>query len=221
MISTQSAENIEHRFSDEDIINEFVTFFIADMDTTGHLIGMTLYHLTQNPRLQADLKKEREETYNQEVNVTADTLQKMDLLHAILKETLRFSTPAPSIFERAALEDHKLGDLDIRKGDLVRPEFFSMFFDDKNYENPEKFDPFRWINAKRSIDPITYVPFSGGPRNCIGQHLAIIESKVIISEFLERFEFRIEDDYKLRMTVRFLYEPHDEIKLKLKPISKA
>ena len=221
LLATQQSENPELRFSDEDIINEFITFFVAGMDTTGHLIGMTLYNLTQYPEFLQDLKEERENTYNQEAEVTADTLQKMNVLHSVLKETLRFDTPAPATFARVALYDHKLADLSIRKGDLIRPDFLPMFFDEKNFEDPKKFDPSRWTVNKQSVDPYAYIPFSAGPRNCIGQHLAIIEAKIIISEFLERFEFSVEDNYKLRMTFRFLYEPHEEIRLHLKPISKC
>ena len=62
-----------------------------------------------------------------------------------------------------------------------------------------------------------YTPFSAGPRNCIGQHLAIIESKVIMSEFLNRFDFELKEGYKLKMCLRFLYEPFDELTLVLKP----
>lgn len=220
LIMTQKAEDPKLRFSDEDIIDEFITFFIAGMDTTGHLIGMTLYHLTQNTHLLSVLKEEREKIYNQEAEVTADGLQKMDFLHAVLKEALRFDTPAPATFGRVALVDHKLDDLVIKKGDVIQPSFLAMFFDEHHFESPEKFNPYRWISATRKADPYAYMPFSAGPRNCIGQHLAIMESKVILSEFLERFDFCIEDTYKLRMTFKFLYEPHEEIKLKLKPIVK-
>ena len=189
------------------------------MDTTGHLLGMTLYNLATHPEHLINLKKERDAIYNKEPIITADALQKMDVLHCFLKETLRFYTPAPSTFPRIAIEDHKLGDLSIKKGTLVRPDFFTMFFDEKYFKNPEEFDPARWNTSDRTLDSHAFTPFSAGPRNCIGQHLAIIESKVIICEFLNRFDFKLEDNYKLKMIVRFLYEPYDEIKLKLTPIN--
>ena len=85
LLATQESGDVSQRFSDEDIINEFVTFFVAGMDTTGHLIGMTLYNLGRNPQYLKELKEEREKTYNQEKNTTAEILQKMDLLHAVLK----------------------------------------------------------------------------------------------------------------------------------------
>ena len=105
------------------------------MDTTRHLIGITLYSLAQYPEFQQDLKKEREKAYNQEAALTADTLQTMDVLLSVLKEILRLDTTAPGTFAKVALEDLKLADLSIRKGDSVRPDLLPMFFDEKNFKD--------------------------------------------------------------------------------------
>ncbi len=217
LLKTQSLENPEDRLSDEDIIDEFVTFFIAGMDTTGHMIGMALYNLTQHKEYLEKLKQERDELYNKGVGLTAEKLQKMDILHCFLKETLRFHTPVPIMFNRVAIEDHQLGDLDIPKGMLVKPDFMALMFDEKHFENPYEFNPNRWKEGGEKADPYAYTPFSAGPRNCIGQHLAIMEAKVIISEFLERFEFKLKDGYQLKMVHRFLHEPHDELLFELSP----
>ena len=218
LLLAQNSENDSDRLSDEDIIDEFVTFFVAGMDTTAHLVGMILYHLAKNPQYLKDLKEERIKIYNQEKNITAESLQKMDVLHAVLKETLRLHTPASGAFIRYVLQDHKLVDLDIKKGDAVKVEFISSFYNEENFEDPKSFKPERW-NTINLSEPFAFAPFSGGPRNCIGQHLAIFEAKVIVSEFLERFEFKIPDDYKLKMIIRFLYEPMEELKLILTPIN--
>lgn len=220
LINAQNSGDAQNRLSDEDIINEFVTFFVAGMDTTGHLIGMSLYNLSQSQKYLEDLKKERVETFNTEDQITVDTLNKMDVLHSVLKETLRLHTPAPFTFPRIAIEDHNLGDLHVKKGMSVKPDFTSLFLSDKFFENPTQFNPSRWSNnLEKKLDSYAFTPFSAGPRNCIGQHLAIIESKIIISEFLNRFSYTISDDYKLKMIMRFLYEPFDELHLHLKRIN--
>ena len=211
LLATQKSDDIEQRYSDENIVNEFITFFIAGMDTTGHLIGMSIYSLTQNPHLLQELKEERESTYNKEEPITADTLSKMDVLHSLFKETLRFYPPAPFNFFRKAMEDHKLLDLEIKKGQFITPDYTSIFFDEKHFPEPERFDPARWRKSEQKLDPFAFTPFSAGPRNCIGQHLAIMEAKVITSEFLERFDFKLKEGFKLRMTIRFLYEPVDDL----------
>ena len=217
LLATQQLADPEQRLSDIDIVDELITFFVAGMDTTGQPIMMTLFNLSQNPQYLEKLKTERDQTYNTETRKTIDSLQKMDVLHAILKETLRLYSPAPAIIAREALLDHKLLDLKVRKGDLVRVELMASFFDEKNFEEPRSFKPERWMQQDKKLDPYAFIPFSAGPRNCIGQHLAIIESKVIISEFLEKFDFKAKEGYQLRMTQRLLYEPVDKFTLDLTP----
>jgi cytochrome P450 family 4 subfamily V len=217
LLNSQKSNDLEHRYSDEDIVNEFITFFVAGMDTTGHLIGMTFYNLSQNSQDLEELKTERNLTYNREQQVTAETLQKMDVLHCVLKETLRMHTPAPTSFMRRSLEDHMIGDLKVKKGELVRADFCFLFNNPKHFSEPSKFSIERWRNNDSKLDPYAFIPFSAGSRNCIGQHLAIIESKIIISEFLERYNFKLQDGYKLKMTIRFLYEPEQDLLLKLSP----
>ena len=116
--NSQLEDDMKERYSDEEIIDEFVTFFVAGMDTTGHLIGMTLYNLTQNPQYLTGLEEERNAMYNTD-KMSADSINKMDVLHLHLKETLRMQPPAPFTFIRVATVDHKILDLQVKKGHFV------------------------------------------------------------------------------------------------------
>ena len=214
----QSGIPAEQSLSDEDIVNEFITFYLAGMDTTANLVSMALYNLTQHPEYLRVLQEERDKTFNTKTGKTAETLQKMDHLHAFLKETLRFHSSAPGVTFRIANADHNLLDLEIKKGDVVRADLFSSYFNEKYFDHPFEFNPKRFYEDenKKKLDSHVFIPFSAGPRNCIGQHLAIIEAKLIISEFLERFEFKMKDGYKLRMVNRFTYEPVERILFDIK-----
>lgn len=211
LLKAQSSSDSDLQLSDQDIIDEFITFFGAGMDTTGHLITMALYNLTQNPQYLESLKKERSATYSNKSLDLKDSVQDMNALHCFLKETLRYYCPAIGIPARLVVNDHMIGDLQVRKGDVVRTDFYPLFFDEKNFKNATEFDPNRWNDPNLKLDSFAFTPFSAGPRNCIGQHLALLESKIIISEFLERFEFKLSEGYDLKMTLRFLYEPVDKI----------
>jgi cytochrome P450 len=66
----------------------------------------------------------------------------------------------------------------------IKPNHFREEF----YERPEFFDPDRWTKIDQSkVDPLSYFPFSSGPRNCIGQHLALLESKIALVSLLHRY----------------------------------
>lgn len=85
LLTTQDSPDPELRLSDKEIVDEFLTFFVAGMDTTGHLIGMALYNLTQNPEELEKLEKEISATYDKDEVLITDTLQGMDELHNVLK----------------------------------------------------------------------------------------------------------------------------------------
>jgi len=215
LLNTQNNSNQEESFSDEDIVNEFITFFTAGMDTTGHVVTMMLYLLDQHPQYKDNFITEINTIYKRNDLVDQDSLNQMEFTHCFLKETLRFYTPAPGVFTRLANEDHDLLDVKIKKDMAVRPNPIYNYFNPKYFENPEEFQPSRWFDKSKVMDPFVYIPFSAGSRNCIGQHLSIIETKIIMSEFLKRFEFEVTPGYKLRMNMGFLYEPADKITMNL------
>jgi len=217
LLARRTSEEPSEGLSDEDITNEFITLFLAGMDTTGHLVSTVLYYLAKNPQYLEQIKKERESVFKADKSLSIDDLQGMDHLSSAIKESLRISTPVPWILLREALVDHRVGDLQIRKGTLVRSEFFPSQYNEKYFKEPEKFKPERWEDPQNKIDPYAFIPFSAGPRNCIGQHLAILEAKIIISEFLEKFNYKLVENYEMKGTIRFLYEPLDPVKFILTP----
>ena len=180
---------------------------------------MMLYLLNENPQYKTNFENEIQNIYNRNEPVDQDSLNKMEFTHAFLKETLRFYTPAPGTFPRIALENHDLLDVKIKKGMSVRPNPIYNHFNPKYFENPDEFKPMRWLDKSKVMDPFVYIPFSAGSRNCIGQHLSVMETKIIMSEFLKKFDFEVKPGYKLRMDVSFLYEPAEKITVNLQPKS--
>jgi len=160
--------------------------------------------------------REVNEIYCKATPASIEQISKMDYMHAVLKETLRLYDPVPSVFPRVAKEDHYLGNIKIPKNARVRPTPTYNFSHSKYFDEPEKFYPERWLK-KESLDPFIFIPFSSGSRNCIGQHMAIIEAKVIIAEFLRQVNYEIPKDYKMKMIMRFLYEPDDKLTAKITP----
>mmetsp|Transcript_146809 Transcript_146809/g.208076 ORF Transcript_146809/g.208076 Transcript_146809/m.208076 type:complete len:145 (+) Transcript_146809:1146-1580(+) len=143
----------------------------------------------------------------------------MEFLNAMIKETLRFSSPVAGVFPRIALEDHELDGLKVKKGTLIGLSLLGVGYDPDNYEDPFNFNPNRWVGTNPIKDPFQFIPFSSGNRNCIGQHLALIETRLILAELLSRYDFELIEGYKLRMTNRFMYEPYEPLALKMKKIS--
>jgi cytochrome P450 len=194
--------------SDDEILGEFVTFFLAGMDTTGQLLTISTYHLLNNPQYLAEAQKDADDIMAHSDCLTTKQVNEETFLSYFLKEALRISPPAPNLFARVALEDEKVGSINIKKGTLVGIGIKMIGMNPKYYDNPEKFQPERWTVKRRAdeSDGYSFLAFSTGPRNCIGQHLASIEAKLIFSLLLTTFDVQLVKDYKHAMTVRFMYE---------------
>lgn len=202
------------------IIGNFIIFFFAGMDTTAHLATMVLYQLLAHEDCFEKVKKEIQENYLSKENPSIEDLKKMEYFDCFIKETLRQFSPVPSTELREAIEDHNIGDIKIRKGDMVTMNAFYNSFNSKHFDEPDKFYPERWANNKVQSDAYAFTPFWAGPRNCIGQHLALLETKVIVCEFVGRYDCTVDKDFKLSMSFGTGYEANPPIKINLNEKSK-
>lgn len=210
-------ENGENKLEFHEIVNEFSMLLNAGTDTTAHLLLYTLMYLSKNSEILLKLKRELKENIKDIYNY--ETLQKMPYLNAVLKESLRLRMPLPNLIQREAIKDHFLGDILIKKGTIINVSLLAGGYDSRFYENIESFIPERWINAHiNKIEDdggFVYIPFSAGARNCIGQHVALIEAKCILSKFLNDFKWETQQEWKEKWVLRSLYEPQYPFKIKL------
>lgn len=195
---------------------QFGTLFGAGMDTTGHLLAMCCYFMEKYD-FQNKLREEIELNIKSEGEITYENLEKLELMGYFIKESLRMGSPSQKVFHRIAMEDNEILDLRIKKGTIVEFNLGFNFQNPTNFPEPETFNPYRWKGLTLP-DPFIYAPFSAGSRNCIGQHLALLETKVILTYLLKKFILRIESGYVLRMQQGLLYEPADDIPILLKPL---
>jgi len=199
------------------IVDQFIAFFLPGMDTAGHMLTMAIYYMTQYPEYKAKVVEEIFAQYDPTKPITIEQLNKFDFLNAFIKETLRMATPINECFPRKAIRDHYLKDIHIRKGDVVNLDFYYNHFNPAYFKDPETFNPYRWLEKDKVVDPYAYIPFFSGPRSCIGNHLAMNEVKVILGELIRMYDFKIQDGYELKMLFKFVYGPFDPILATLTP----
>jgi cytochrome P450 family 4 subfamily V len=216
LLIEKQEEGGEDAISNIEIIDNFMTFFLAGMDTTAHLLSLTTYFLHENPEIKEELLQEIAQYYDKP-NVTIEDIQKMEKTQHVLNETLRMVPGGPMMFMREAVDDHVLNGIKVKKGTLINIDLISQNHNPKYFEEPEKYNPSRWENhlQKSKGDGFAFIPFSAGPRNCIGQHLAQIETKIILSEFLLNFNFKLRDGYKFELGLKQLYGPKEDLKYQL------
>lgn len=110
------AQQAENQLTTEDIIDEYLTFLIAGMDTSARLETLALYFISQNPQCLPRLKEEISKAFEEPSQVTLEKLNQMEYFTAFLKETLRMAPPSPHITFRTAIKDVMLKDIMIKKG---------------------------------------------------------------------------------------------------------
>ncbi|KAL4511182.1 hypothetical protein ABPG73_008260 [Tetrahymena malaccensis] len=210
-----------HKMEEEqeiiDILEIAFSLYFASRDTLASVLTIMLYYLMKDPNYFKQVEKE---VMSLPPSYTFSDIQKLDFLQACLKETIRINTSAPILFVREAKVNHKLGNYNIKKGTYVNAGLISNQLDEKYFSDPLTFNPNRWLDhsAKNMIkqNPFVYLPFSGGMRNCIGQHLANLQAKIVLVEFIKKYQMpQIPNDFVLEFCIKQNYQIKNPLVLNL------
>ncbi|KAL1518132.1 hypothetical protein ABEB36_001803 [Hypothenemus hampei] len=181
--------------TDRQIRDEVNTFMFEGHDTSATAACFALYALAQNPKHQAKMYEELCEVLGTDPKIEITTSQINDLHYSdrVIKEALRIYQPVPLI-ERKIEEEWIIDEaIKVPKNTTVAIFLYGMSHDPNVFSEPEKFNPDRFLAEQiRERHNFAYVPFSAGPRNCIGQRYAMMSLKVMLAKFL--LEFRVEED---------------------------
>ncbi|KZW00289.1 cytochrome P450 [Exidia glandulosa HHB12029] len=203
----------DQRISDQDMLNQINTFLFAGSDTTALAMTWILYHLTQQPDIQARLREELQTVPND--TDPTEHFAAIDGLHCldnVIREGLRLVSPVHSTLRVAMKDDEipvseavKMKDgttrwsVKIRKGQFVHVAMEGFNLDRTAWgQDAWDFKPDRWDNLPESANgqPGIYshtMTFSMGPRACIGYRFSIMEMKIFLYVLLTRFEFSDSD----------------------------
>lgn len=170
------------KLSVEDIQEEVDTFMFEGHDTTAAGIAYTAYLVASDPAIQARIQEELDNVLGpHKRDITVEDIRELKYLECCIKEAMRIFPPVPA-YSRQLVEDLVVDGLTMPKGTMVQVFAIFLHHDPRIFPDPEKFDPDRFLleNSKHR-NPYSYVPFSAGPRNCIGQKFALMEEKVILA----------------------------------------
>ncbi len=219
LLDLRETNNLEDRIPDEEVTGEFIGLFMAGTDNTAHLINSAIYFLWKYPEMQAKVKEEVDREFKDLTKLSVEGINKMEYTTAFLKETMRLGGPVSVLFTRVATKDDELCGVKIKKGTHIDVNPGMHFTSEEYYENPCEFNPERWITGQK-VNSYAYLPFSAGPRNCIGQHLAMVEARVILGLFLKKFTFEFPKDTDFTLVQRFTYEPVHPLKITLRGVER-
>lgn len=185
------------KYTTQELMDECKTFFFAGRETTSVLLSWAILLLALHQDWQ---DKAREEAISIGDNLSMDILGKLKIIGMVLNETLRLYPPGAGIV-RQAFKDLKLGeDMVIPKGVNVVVDIISVHRNpkywggDANEFRPERFR--HGVAVAAGNHPSAFIPFSSGPRVCIGQNFAVMEAKVALSMILKHFKFTVSPSYR-------------------------
>ncbi|XP_033224632.1 cytochrome P450 4C1-like [Belonocnema kinseyi] len=210
------------KFTDEELREEVDTMMIAGNDTTASVNSFVILMLASHPEIQEKAYQELYEIYGdhspEDLPVTNEDLQKMDYLERVIKETMRLFPVGPVILRKAG-DDLDIGGHTLPKGSSIVIVIMKIHRNEEHWLDPLKFNPDRFLpheTAKRH--PYCYIPFSAGPRNCIGFKYAMMAMKVLIATILRKYvlikdEITLIENIKLKVDV--MLKPVDQITVRI------
>jgi len=162
----------------------------AGIDTSSHTTSFALYYLAKNPEVQDKLHEE----ILLKIGPTGgflkkNTFDKMPYLKAVIKETLRFASPA-SANARILEQDLELGGFLVPNGTVAVLMHSVMGQHPQFINNPDEFKPERWIKTEKDyqeLHPFVSLPFGHGTRMCVGKRFAELEVYILLSKIIQKF----------------------------------
>jgi len=187
LLSSRNA-GTEAPMDDQEVRDAAMTLLVAGSETTANALAWTWYLLSCHPRAESRLAEEVLTVLGGRAPTGVD-LPTLPFTQAVVMESMRLYPPS-YIMGRAALSDCVIGGYRIPAGQTLWISQWLIHRDTRFFHRPEEFIPERWLDGLQDRLPrFAYIPFGGGPRICIGNALASMESILAIAMIAQRFHF--------------------------------
>ncbi|KAI1458004.1 cytochrome P450 [Annulohypoxylon moriforme] len=192
-------------FTDENLVDQLMTFLAAGHETTATAMSWGIYMLCKNPEIQAKLRAEIRENLppiDSDQQITSQDIDNLPYLNAVTNEVLRYYAPVPLTLREASVDTMIQGQK-VPKGTAVMLSPWATNFD-KELWGPDahEFNPDRWIpkgpDDKKAASGgassnYAFLTFLHGPRSCIGLAFARAEFACLLATWVGRFEFALKN----------------------------
>ncbi|XP_046836136.1 uncharacterized protein LOC124431839 [Vespa crabro] len=181
-------KNDSNQFSEKDMNEQVATIMFAGHDTTATAIFWTLFCLATEPEIQDKVYDELKNVFDDlDGPITMNTISQLKYLDRVCKESLRLYAIVP-VYSRQITNEIMIGKYVIPKNTELAIHVHGLHHDPEIWTEPDKFNPDRFLtNETQNRNPFSYLPFSAGPRNCIGQKFANLELKLVIAMLLRKW----------------------------------
>ncbi|KAJ0426675.1 cytochrome P450 [Aspergillus carlsbadensis] len=187
MLEPSEEKGYRSRTSKE-LIDEAALFILAGTDTSAYSLTTATYYLLSNPRALSTLQKELDSAELFVKDGNWEEVRKLPYLMAVVRETLRLSSPVPGMTPRIVPEGGmKVQDYFLPGGTIVSITHRTIHDNPSLFSHPTEFQPERWLGEKGKALDRWLVAFSKGSRQCVGSALAYQELSMTIAHVFGRF----------------------------------
>ncbi|CAG8765479.1 38763_t:CDS:2, partial [Gigaspora margarita] len=207
---------IDEQLTHDELLSQVMTILFAGHETTSTALSWVLYFLAKNPDAQDRLRKEILDVLTDRDQMpTFDELEHLNYLECVFKETLRIVPPVPALF-RSTSKDEVMNGYVVPKGTPMLIGIYAIHHDPSIWgDDADQFNPSRWLDPviKSKVTNSNFLPFSAGPKSCLGMKMAHLEFKAILSVIIRNFEFKLVEGFNFEMKLVGFSKPNPGIDL--------
>jgi cytochrome P450 len=182
--------------TDRQLRDEVMTIFMAGHETTANTLTWVWYLIAGHPEVEARLLEEIRDVLGDRPATAAD-IPRLKVAESIVKEAMRLYPPAFAI-GRQALEPCEVGGYTLPAGSTVLMSQWVVHRDERWFDDPQAFRPERWTaDLEEQLPKFAYFPFGGGPRGCIGNGFAMLETILVLVEIARRWHFDLDPTHEV------------------------
>jgi cytochrome P450 len=176
-------------WTEREILDEVLTVFLAGQETSAMALSWAVQLLGTHPEVLAELAAEADPLTDEDL--LDPQLKALPYAKMVVEETLRMHPPI-WLYTRDALADDEVLGYRIPAGSSVLVSPFATHRRTDLWPDPDEFRPRRFDPASREKRArFAYFPFGGGPRQCIGMHMALHELQIMVAMIAKRFDVEV------------------------------
>ncbi|KAF1850192.1 cytochrome P450 [Cucurbitaria berberidis CBS 394.84] len=215
-------------FSDEDLVNQLMTFLAAGHETTASATIWAVYLLCKHPdvqtRLREEIRTELPALSNSNSQISSAEIDRLPYLNAVLQETMRIFPPVPLTLRETAKDTTIQGHfIPARTTIIICPWAINTSVHLWGADARE-FNPERWLGSGRANtggaeSNYAITTFLHGPRSCIGKDFAKAEFACLVASLVGRFELEFEDQaYELKIQGGITAGPKGGLRVRIRGV---
>ncbi|MBS1813660.1 MAG: cytochrome P450 [Acidobacteria bacterium] len=215
MLMEAQDPNSPQHMSDELLLDESLTLFLAGHETVANALTWTMYLLSQNPDAEEKLVAELQSVLNGRTPAL-DDLPRLTYTTQCLKEALRIYPPV-WVIVRDTVTAYRVADMDIPAHTLLLLSTFATHRDARWWPDPLRYNPDRFASDAPPRPRFAFYPFGAGTRHCIGESFATTESVLLLATILQRWKLSFLPHQKVELWPQITLRPKHPMRFRVEP----